>query len=454
MISGSRSSRPRRRPINHPSSHPLRRLKKNSRRRGAMIIPLSSQPIRPSAVSPERSWWGIVRPARRTKENSPNRLPGRESLIQNRSFSKDRAPKSGMSIQRCWTAALLFSLLFVLFSFSTPSAFVGDEENTIEIYQRVNASVVNITSIAVTYDFFLNPIPSEASGSGSVIDKKGYILTNNHVIRDSERLEITLADGSKWPGELVGSDPQTDLAVIKVNAPPERLTAIPMGNSDGLRPGQKVLAIGNPFGLERTLTAGIISSVRKNIRAGDLEMDEVIQIDAAINPGNSGGPLLNSEGKMVGINTAIFTPSGGSVGIGFAIPINTAKRILNELITKGYVAYAWIGIDTQTLLPEFAEALSLPVRKGVMVARVVRGGPAHRAGIRGGTQRVEVGNAILVIGGDILVAVDGEEVASAEAFHQVMKSKRPGDKVRLILWRGREKREVEVKLGERPRRGR
>ncbi len=350
--------------------------------------------------------------------------------------------------RRAW---FFFFLCFFLFSFSPSSAFVGDEENTIDIYQRVNASVVNITSIAVTYDFFLNPVPSEASGSGSIIDKKGYILTNNHVIRDSERLEITLADGSKWPGELVGSDPQTDLAVIKVNAPPERLTTIPMGNSDGLRPGQKVLAIGNPFGLERTLTSGIISSVRKSIRAGDLEMDEVIQVDAAINPGNSGGPLLNSEGKMIGINTAIFTPSGGSVGIGFAIPINTAKRILNELITKGYVAYAWIGIDTQTLLPEFAEALSFPVRKGVLVARVVRGGPAHRAGIRGGTQRVEVGNAILVVGGDILVAVDGEEVSSAEAFHRVMKTKRPDDKIRLTLWRGREKKDVEVKLGERPR---
>jgi putative serine protease PepD len=357
-----------------------------------------------------------------------------------------------MSLQRRWTVRFFPFLLLLLFSFSASAAFVGDEENTIDIYQRVNASVVNITSIAVTYDFFLNPIPSEATGSGSIIDRKGYVLTNNHVIRDSERLEITLADGSRWPGELVGSDPQTDLAVVKVNAPPERMTAIPMGNSDGLRPGQKVLAIGNPFGLERTLTAGIISSVRKNIRAGDLEMDEVIQIDAAINPGNSGGPLLNSEGKMIGINTAIFTPSGGSVGIGFAIPINTAKRILNELITKGYVAYAWIGIDTQTLLPEFAEALSLPVRRGVLVARVARGGPAHQAGIRGGTQRVEVGNAILVVGGDILVAVDGEKVESAETFHEIMKTKRPGDRIRLTLWRGREKREVEVKLGERPRR--
>ena len=350
-----------------------------------------------------------------------------------------------------WTA-WLFSIVLLL-SPSISSAFLGDEENTIDIYQRVNASVVNITSIAVTYDFFLNPIPSEATGSGSIIDKKGYILTNNHVIRDSERLEVTLADGSKWPGELVGTDPQTDLSVIKINAPPDRLTVIPIGSSDGLRPGQKVLAIGNPFGLERTLTSGIISSIRKSIRAGDLEMDEVIQIDAAINPGNSGGPLLNSDGKMIGINTAIFTPSGGSVGIGFAIPINTAKRILNELITKGYVAYAWLGIDTQTLLPEFAQALSLPVRRGVLVTRVVRGGPAAQAGIRGGTQRVEVGNAILVVGGDILVSVDGEKVESAEDFHQIMKTKRPGDRVHLVLWRGREKKEIEVKLGERPRRG-
>lgn len=355
-----------------------------------------------------------------------------------------------MNIRTRWTAWLFSTVL--LFSPSVSSAFVGDEENTIDIYQRVNASVVNITSIAVTYDFFLNPIPSEATGSGSIIDKKGYILTNNHVIRDSDRLEITLADGSKWPGEMIGTDPQTDLAIIKINAPPDRLTVIPMGNSDGLRPGQKVLAIGNPFGLERTLTSGIISSIRKSIRASDLEMDEVIQIDAAINPGNSGGPLLDSEGKMIGINTAIFTPSGGSVGIGFAIPINTAKRILNELITKGYVAYAWMGIDTQTLLPEFAEALSLPIRRGVLVTRVVRGGPAHQAGIRGGTQRVEVGNAILVVGGDILVAVDGEKINSAEDFHLVMKTKRPGDRIRLTLWRGREKREVEIKLGERPRR--
>ncbi|HZR45071.1 MAG TPA: trypsin-like peptidase domain-containing protein [Candidatus Manganitrophaceae bacterium] len=341
-----------------------------------------------------------------------------------------------------WVAPVLPAVSFALTS---------DEENTISIYQRVNGSVVNITSIAVTYDFFLNPTPSEASGSGSIIDKKGYILTNYHVIRDSERLEVTLSDGSKWQAVPVGGDPQSDLAVIQIKAPPERLTVIPIGNSGALRPGQKVLAIGNPFGLERTLTIGIISSLRKNIKTGEAEIDDVIQTDAAINPGNSGGPLLNSDGEMIGINTMIFSPSGGSVGIGFAIPINTAKKNLAELLTKGYVAYAWLGIDTQTLIPEFAEALSLPVQRGALIARVARGGPAFQAGIRGGVERVEVGNAILIIGGDILVGIDGQPVESTEDFRRLMKAKKPGEKVRLTFWRGRQKKEIEVKLGERPR---
>jgi S1-C subfamily serine protease len=349
--------------------------------------------------------------------------------------------------------SFFLSLFFVILVLILPSgsfALTPDEENTITIYQRVNASVVNITSIAVTYDFFLNAVPSEASGSGAVIDKKGYILTNYHVVRDSQRLEVTLSDGSKWAADLVGADPQTDLAVIQIKAPPERLTIIPIGSSDLLRPGQKVLAIGNPFGLERTLTVGIISSVRKNIKASQMEIDDVIQTDAAINPGNSGGPLLNSDGEMIGINTVIFSPSGGSVGIGFAIPINTAKKNLAELITKGYIAYAWLGIDTQTLIPEFAEALSLPVKRGALIARVARGGPAFQAGIKGGTDRVEVGNAILIIGGDILVGIDGQAIESTEDFRHMMKSKRPGDRVKLMIWRGGQKKEVEVKLGERP----
>jgi len=344
-------------------------------------------------------------------------------------------------------------LLFVLLAFPVKKAFplTPDEQNTIDIYQRVNASVVNITSIAVSYDFFFNPVPSQATGSGSIISKKGYILTNQHVVKDSRRLEVALADGSRWPGKLVGTDPVTDLAVVAIKAPPDRLTVIPIGDSARLRPGQKVMAIGNPFGLERTLTTGIISSIRKTLKTEDLEMEDVIQTDASINPGNSGGPLLDSDGKMVGINTAIFSPSGGSVGIGFAIPINTASAVLDQLILKGYVPYAWMGIELQTLVAQLVQALDLPVEHGAMVARIARGGPAARAGLRGGTREVEIGNTIVIIGGDILVSIGEEKVESAEAFYRILKRRKPGEIVRLAFYRGRDRREVDVQLGERPR---
>ncbi len=344
----------------------------------------------------------------------------------------------------------LFTLVFFFFIRSA-HGLTPDEENTIKIYEQVNASVINITNIAVNYDFFLNPVPSQASGSGSIISKRGHILTNTHVVKGSERLIVTLADGSKWPAKLIGSDPVTDLAVIKIEAPAQLLTVIPMGHSAQLRTGQKVLAIGNPFGLERTLTTGIVSAIRKGIKTDELEMEEVIQIDAAINPGNSGGPLIDSEGKMIGINTAIFTPSGGSVGIGFAVPIDTAKNILSDLMTKGYVAYPWLGIETQTLIPEVAQVLSLPVNRGAMVARISRGGPAHRAGIHGGSKRVEIGNAIFVIGGDIIVAIDGMPFNTAQAFHEILKTKKPGDQIKLTLWRAKKKMTLVVQLGERPR---
>ncbi len=347
---------------------------------------------------------------------------------------------------------MIFFLILLPVALPVPSdAASEDEENTIAIYERVNASVVNITNIAVTYDFFLNPVPSETTGSGSIIDKKGYILTNHHVIRHSDRLEVTLSDGSKWPAKRIGADPQSDLAIIQIGAPPERLTVMPFGSSDHLRPGQKVLAIGNPFGLERTLTLGIISSLRKSVKSGEFEMDEVIQTDAAINPGNSGGPLLNSDGKMIGVNTAIFTPSGGSVGIGFAIPMNNARKIIMELITKGYVSYPWLGIDFQVLIPEYAEALSLPVSRGLLIARVFRGGPGHLAGIRGGKHRIEVGNAILIVGGDILVGMDGSKIESADDFHRLMKQRKQGERTTLTVWRGKTKKELAVTLGERPR---
>lgn len=348
--------------------------------------------------------------------------------------------------------ALLCAAILGLFTlFSRVQAQTPDEENTISVYENVNAAVVNITRIAFTYDFFLNPIPSEASGSGSIIDPRGYILTNHHVVHNSERLVVTLSDGSRWPARLIGADPQTDLAVIQIDAPRARLTVIPLGDSSRLRPGRKVLAIGNPFGLERTLTTGIISAIRNTLRTGTLELEEVIQTDASINPGNSGGPLLDSDGKMIGINTVIFSPSGGSVGIGFAIPVNTAKRIIPSLITKGYVPYPWMGIELQTLIPPFSEALDLPVDRGAWIARVVRRGPAAQAGLRGGERRVVVGNTILVVGGDILVEADGQPVDSAEAFRRILKRKNPGERLEVTYYRGSEKRTTSVLLVEQSR---
>src|SRR5712692_2075184 len=271
---------------------------------------------------------------------------------------------------------------------SSAWALTSDEENSVAIYRRLNAGVVNITNRAVAYDFFFNPIPSDSSGSGFILDTQGHVLTNHHVVQGAQRLEVSLADGTKWIAKLVGTDPQTDLAVLQIKAPSEALTLLPLGDSSSLQVGQKVLAIGNPFGLEHSLSAGIISSLRKIVKTGAREIEDVIQTDAAINPGNSGGPLLDSEGRVVGINTAIFSTSGGNMGIGFAIPINTAKRVVADILARGYVVYAYLGTETQTLTPALARALELPAEQGAIVVRVARGSPARKAsGSRGEAHR-------------------------------------------------------------------
>jgi putative serine protease PepD len=327
-----------------------------------------------------------------------------------------------------------------------------DEKNNISVYEKVGDGVVNITNTALQMDFFFNAFPTQGSGSGSIINTKGHILTNHHVVANAQKLEVTLADGSKWPAKLVGSDPDCDLAVIKIDAPKEKLKVIPMGDSRNLRIGQKVLAIGNPFGLERTLTTGIISSLGRTIRseAGTM-MEDIIQTDAAINPGNSGGPLLNSEGEIVGINSAIISPSGGSVGIGFAVPVNTAKRVVPELLAKGYVSYAWIGASIQTLIPEIAKYLKIKVDRGALIAEVVKGGPADRAGLKGGDQRVRVGNMIVIVGGDIVVKADQHEVKTNDELIRYIREKKPRDTILLNVFRKGNFEEVKVALGERPR---
>jgi len=349
--------------------------------------------------------------------------------------------------------ASIIIILLVGFWIGNACGITEDEKNNIAVYEKVADGVVNITSIAVQLDFFFNPFPTRGSGSGSIIDLKGHILTNHHVVANAQKLEVTLADGSKWPAKLIGSDPDNDLAVIKIDAPKEKLKVIPMGDSKNLRIGQKVLAIGNPFGLERTLTTGVISSLGRTIRsdAGYL-IEDVIQTDAAINPGNSGGPLLNSEGEIIGINSAIISPSGGSVGIGFAIPVNTAKRVIPELISKGYVSYPYIGATIQSLIPEMAKFLKLKIDRGAMIAEVVKGGPADKAGLKGGNQRVQVGNMIVIVGGDIVVKADQHEVKTHDDLIRYIREKRPGNTLLLKVYRKGDFIDVKVTLGERPRR--
>jgi len=332
------------------------------------------------------------------------------------------------------------------------AALTEDERNNIGVYEKVADGVVNVTSTAIQMDFFFNAFPTQGSGSGSIIDTKGHILTNHHVVANAQKLEVTLADGSKWPAKLIGSDPDNDLAVIKIDAPKEKLKVISMGDSGNLRIGQKVLAIGNPFGLQRTLTTGIISSLGRTIRSevGTL-IEDVIQTDAAINPGNSGGPLLNSDGEIIGINSAIISPSGGSVGIGFAIPVNTAKRVVPELISKGYVSYPWIGATIQTLIPEVAKYLKLKIERGAMIAEAVKGGPAEKAGLKGGDQRVQVGNMIVIVGGDIVVKADQHDVKTHDELIRYIREKKPGDTILLKVFRKGNFEEVKVLLGERPR---
>jgi len=350
---------------------------------------------------------------------------------------------------------MLIVILVLLIGFWSTNTFpiTEDEKNNITVYERVADGVVNVTSTAVQLDFFFNAFPTQGAGSGSIIDTKGHILTNYHVVANAQKLEVTLADGSKWPAKLIGSDPDNDLAVIKIDAPKEKLKVIQMGDSKSLRIGQKVLAIGNPFGLQRTLTTGIISSLGRTIRseAGTL-IDDVIQTDAAINPGNSGGPLLNSEGEIVGINSAIISPTGGNVGIGFAIPVNTAKKVVPELISKGYVTYPYIGATIQSLIPEMAKYLKLKIERGAMISEVIKGGPADKAGLKGGTQRVQVGNMIILVGGDIVVKADQQEVKTNDEFIYFIREKKPGDTILLKVFRKENFIDVKVTLGERPRR--
>ena len=322
----------------------------------------------------------------------------------------------------------------------------GEEQNNISVYKRNIPSVVNVTSRAMTFDFFYGLVPQEGQGSGFVIDKEGHILTNYHVVADARQVEVTLHNRKKYKATVVGSDPSHDLAVIQIKAPD--LVPAVLGDSRNLQVGQKVYAIGNPFGLAGTMTRGIVSSIRPVREPNGATIDEAIQTDAAINPGNSGGPLMNWHGEVIGINTMILSNVGQNAGIGFAIPINTAKAVLNDLMTLGRVRRPALGVRTVPVSPELADEIGLPVDYGLLIIGVVSGSAADQAGLRAGTERAYLGNIPIMLGGDLIVAIDGEKIQDQDDLTQMMNNHRAGDSVKVTIYRGKRKMDVDVSLGE------
>ncbi len=322
----------------------------------------------------------------------------------------------------------------------------AEEQNNISVYRKNIASVVNITSRVMTFDFFYGLVPQEGQGSGFVIDKEGHILTNYHVIAEARQVEVTLHDRKKYKATIVGTDKSHDLAIVQIKAP--NLQPMVLGDSANLQVGQKVYAIGNPFGLAGTLTRGIVSSIRQVQEPDGLVIDEAIQTDAAINPGNSGGPLLNWHGEVIGINTMIASSVGQSAGIGFAIPINTAKAVVNDLVTLGRVRRPALGVRTIPIDSEIADELGLAADYGLLIVQAVPGGSADRAGLRGGTEHAYLGNTPIMIGGDLIVAIDGEKIESQQILAQIMNKHRAGDTVKVTIFRGKKQLEVSVVLGE------
>jgi len=331
-----------------------------------------------------------------------------------------------------------------------PTVVSSDEKVNIEVFRKARPAVVNIATTTLGLNFWMEVIPREGQGSGFIIDRNGYTLTNNHVVAKAQKIKVTMADGRKLPATLVGRDPSSDLAVIKIPSN-EVDTVVRLGDSDKIRVGQKAVAIGNPFGLSHTLTTGIVSAIERGIRTPEgRQMDNLIQTDAAINPGNSGGPLLNSNAEVIGINTAIFSLSGGYQGIGFAIPINTAREVATQLISKGRVARPWLGATGVSVTGDISQVLDLGVDHGVLIVEVVPGSPADQAGLRGGRREVVIGGLRIRLGGDIVTAVNGRQISDMEELIRMLKQFNVGEKVTLSIVRESRSMDLEVTLAERP----
>jgi S1-C subfamily serine protease len=327
-------------------------------------------------------------------------------------------------------------------------AFDAEEQNNIAVYRRVLPSVVNITSRAVVFNFFYGTVPQEGQGSGFVLDKAGHVLTNFHVVEGANRgIEVKLSNKRSYKATVVGTDKVHDLALLQIDAP--GLQAVTLADSSELAVGEKVYAIGNPFGLSGTMTRGIISSIRSIRTADNSPIEDAIQTDAAINPGNSGGPLLNSRGEVIGINTMIASNGAEqSSGIGFAIPINTAKAVLADLTRFGKVKRPSLGIVSYAIGPDLAEQMGLASDYGVLIQKVLPGGAAERAGLKGGTEQAYVGNMPIMLGGDMIVAIDGQQVTDPQDISAIMDKHQAGDSLSVTVLRGRRQMTVKVTLEE------
>jgi S1-C subfamily serine protease len=324
-----------------------------------------------------------------------------------------------------------------------------DELNNIEIYKAASRATVYITSTTVKRDFFYQPYRTQALGSGFLINEEGFILTNYHVVSGSQRLQVTLDDQTQYEAKALDTDRSDDLALIKIN-PKRKVTYLHLGDSDHIQVGQKVLAIGDPFGLEGTLTTGVVSSLGRGIQGETRRMEGMIQTDAAINSGNSGGPLLDSSGNVIGINTAIFGPNGTNVGIGFALPINRAKALLSDYQAGRITERPKLGVNTVYIAGDLARELQLPTKGGLLVQEVGRGSSADLAGIRGPRQVVQVGNQELYIGGDFIMAMDDQPIDREDTLVRLMNNKRVGDTVQLTVFRNGKAAKLPVKLLRAP----
>ncbi len=325
-----------------------------------------------------------------------------------------------------------------------------EEVNNILVYKRLLPSVVNVTSTTVQMDFFYGPVPSQGQGSGFILDRQGHIATNYHVIADAQNIEVQTSDKHRYKAHLVGGDQRHDIALLQIDAP--NLQPVLLSQSHDLVPGQKVYAIGNPFGLNGTMTTGIISAIRSVRDPLGGNIDNAIQTDAAINPGNSGGPLLNSRGEVIGINTMIATnpnqPSDQSAGIGFAIPIDTARAVLADFQRYGHSRRPSLGIASIAIGPELAQQMGLASDSGMLVIKTVSGGAAQQAGLRGGSERAYLGNMEILLGGDLLIAIDGQSVSSSEDISDVMDKHQVGDAITVTFYRGKRRMTAKLSLGE------